>query len=351
MTGSMEPLRIGVLGAARISELSIVGPAAATGTRLVAVAARDRGRAETFAQAHGIERVLDSYADVVADPEVEAIYNPLANSLHAPWNKVAILAGKHVLTEKPFASNAAEAAQVRDHARGRSLVLFEGFHYLYHPLMQRLMSLLDDGELGALRHVESTMFMSAPAEDDPRWSLALAGGSLMDLGCYALHAQRVLGDFAGGEPILRDATGAERDGAPGVDVWADADLEFPSGATGLARCSMTSDHWDMSLRVIGSAGEAYIPDFLYQKYDDRIIIKSAAGERTEHCGNATSYTYQLRAFIDAVRHDAPYRTDADDAVATMALIDSCYRSIGLQPRPSYAEELVTVPRHEGDTTT
>ncbi|HVK35332.1 MAG TPA: Gfo/Idh/MocA family oxidoreductase, partial [Microlunatus sp.] len=122
----MEALRIGVLGAARISELAIVAPAAATGTRLVAVAARDRDRAETFARNHRVERVLDSYADVLADPEVEAIYNPLANSLHAPWNKAAILAGKHVLTEKPFASNTTEAAQVRDLARGRSLVLFEG---------------------------------------------------------------------------------------------------------------------------------------------------------------------------------------------------------------------------------
>ncbi|MCW2848197.1 MAG: oxidoreductase domain protein [Marmoricola sp.] len=337
----MEPLRVGVLGAARISELSIIGPAAATGTRLVAVAARDRGRAEAFASTHGVERVLDSYADVVDDPEVEAVYNPLANSLHAPWNKAAILAGKHVLTEKPFASNTAEAAQVRDLARGRSLVLFEGFHYLYHPLMKRLMSLLAGGELGTLRRVESTMLMSAPDASDPRWSLDLAGGALMDLGCYALHAQRVLGDFAGGEPTLVDAMGAEGDGFPGVDAWADAYLEFPSGATGLARCSMTSDHWDMSLRVVGSAGEAYIPDFLYQKYDDRIIVRTGAGERTEHCGDATSYTYQLEAFVDAVRQGAPYRTGADDAVATMALIDSCYRSIGLQPRPSYAGQLIT----------
>jgi predicted dehydrogenase len=230
-------------------------------------------------------------------------------------------------------------------------VLFEGFHYLYHPLMRRLMSLLADGELGALRHVESTLCMPAPPAGDPRWSLALAGGSLMDLGCYALHAQRVLGDFAGGEPTLVDVTGAERDGAPGVDAWADAEVQFPSGATGLARCSMTSDHWDMSLRVVGSAGEASVPDLLYQKYDDRIVVKSAAGERTEHCGNATSYTYQLQAFIDAVRHGTPYRTDADDAVTTMALIDSCYRSMGLQPRPSHAEKLATVPPHEGDTTT
>jgi predicted dehydrogenase len=323
-----------VLGAARISELSIIGPARSTGTRLVAVAARDRDRAETFADKHGIERVHASYADVVSDPDVEAIYNPLANSLHAPWNKAAILAGKHVLTEKPFASNSTEAAEVRDLAHGRPLVLFEGFHYLYHPLMQRMMSLLANGELGTLRRVETTMFMSTPPADDPRWSLELAGGALMDVGCYALHAQRVLGDFAGGEPRLVGASGAERAGAPGVDEWAEAHLEFPSGATGLARCSMTSPHWDMSLRVVGTTGEAFIPDYLYQKYDDRIIVTSDSGERTERCGSATSYTYQLQAFISAVRDGAPYRTDADDAVTTMSLIDAAYRSLGLQPRPA-----------------
>lgn len=330
----MEPLRVGVLGAARISELSIVGPAAATGTRLVAVAARDRGRAEAFARTHGVERVHDSYADVLADPEVEAIYNPLANSLHAPWNRAALLAGKHVLTEKPFASNSTEAAGVRDLVRGTSLVLFEGFHYLYHPLMRRLLALLADGELGTLRRVESTLLMPAPPDSDPRWSIELAGGALMDLGCYALHAQRVLGDFAGGEPTLVAATGAVRAGAPGVDEWADVELAFPSGATGLARCSMTSDHWDMSLRVVGTAGTAYIPDLLYQKHDDRVVVATRLGERTEHCGDVTSYTWQLRAFVDAVRIGAPYRTDADDAVATMSLIDDCYRALGLRPRPA-----------------
>ena len=98
---------------------------------------------------------------------------------------------------------------------------------------------------------------------------------------------------------------------------------------------MNSESWDMSLRVIGTAGEAFIPDFLYQRYDDRIIITSGSGERTEHCGNASSYTYQLQSFINAVRDGAPYRTDADDAVATMSLVDDCYRAIGLEPRPAY----------------
>jgi predicted dehydrogenase len=96
---------------------------------------------------------------------------------------------------------------------------------------------------------------------------------------------------------------------------------------------MKSDHWDMSLRVVGTAGTAYIPDFLYQKNDDRIVVVTGSGERTEHCGDVTSYTWQLRAFVDAVRLGAPYRTDADDAVATMSLIDDCYRALGLQPRP------------------
>ena len=103
---SREPLRIGILGAARIAALALVDPAHATGDRLVAVAARDRGRAEAFAASHGGERVVDTYADVVADPEVEVVYNPLANGLHGPCNVAAIAAGKQVLTEKPSASNA-----------------------------------------------------------------------------------------------------------------------------------------------------------------------------------------------------------------------------------------------------
>ena len=136
MTGSVtaDPLRIGVLGAARIADLAIVQPARLTGHRLVAVAARDHRRAEDFAQRHGVERALPSYADVLADPEVEAIYNPLANALHGPWNLAAIQAGKPVLSEKPFASNADEARAVRDAAAAAHVTVMEGFHYLYHPV-------------------------------------------------------------------------------------------------------------------------------------------------------------------------------------------------------------------------
>src|SRR6478752_7372819 len=118
----MEPLRIGIIGAARIAELAMIKPAHFTDTRLIAVAARDRGRAEAFADKYGVERVHNSYEEVIADPEVEAVYNPLANSLHSTWNIKALQAGKHIFTEKPSASNSEEAAYVEKIANQSNVV-------------------------------------------------------------------------------------------------------------------------------------------------------------------------------------------------------------------------------------
>jgi predicted dehydrogenase len=328
-----EPLRIGVLGAARIAELSIVGPARATGHRLVAVAARDRDRAEAFAARHGVERVADSYASLVTDPEIEVVYNPLANSLHALWNLAAVQAGKHVPTEKPSASDAAEAAEVHEAVAKAGTVFMEGFHYLFHPATRRLHELLDSGELGDLRHVETTVAMPAPPDDDVRWQLPLAGGALMDLGCYSLHARRMLAPWAGGPPRLVAARGGEKARAAGVDEWLDADLEFPGGATGSARCHMAHHTWQMSCRVVGSRGEATAVNFVQPHLDDRVVVRTAAGERTEELGRRSSYTYQLEAFAAHLRRGTPLTLDAADALTTMRLIDDCYRAAGFPVRP------------------
>ncbi|MFD7599837.1 Gfo/Idh/MocA family protein [Streptomyces mirabilis] len=328
-----EPLRIGVLGAARIAELSIVGPARATGHRLVAVAARDRDRAEAFAARHGVERVADSYASLVTDPEIEVVYNPLANSLHGPWNLAALQAGKHVLTEKPSASNAAEAAEVHEAVAKAGTVFMEGFHYLFHPVTRRLHELLDRGELGNLRHVETTVAMPSPPDDDVRWQLPLAGGALMDLGCYSLHAQRMLAPWAGGAPRLVATRGGEKARAAGVDEWLDVDLEFPDGATGSARCHMAHHTWQMRCRVVGSRGEATAVNFVQPHLDDRVVVRTAAGERTEELGRRSSYTYQLEAFAAQLRRGTPLTLDAADALTTMRLIDDCYRAAGFPVRP------------------
>lgn len=331
-----EPLRIGVLGAARITELSLVGPARTTGHRLVAVAARDRARATAFADEHDVERVVDSYADLLADPEVEVVYNPLANGLHGPWNLAALAAGKHVLTEKPSASNAEEAAEVREAVTKSGSVFMEAFHYLFHPVTRRLHEIVQSGELGQLQRVETLVAIPAPDDLDPRWSLSLAGGAVMDLGCYGLHAVRMLAPWGGGAPRLTSARGGERAGAPGVDEWLDAELEFPGGATASARCHMAYGELEMSCRIVGSGGEAFAPNFVLPHRDDRVVVRTAQGERTERLGTRSSYTYQLEALAAHIRRDAPLPLDADDALATMSLIDEAYGAAGFEPRPRSA---------------
>ena len=190
------------------------------------------------------------------------------------------------------------------------------------------------------------MDMPAPDDTDPRWSLELGGGALMDLGCYSLHSMRMLAPFVGGEPTLISATGGERQGHPGVDEWLTAELQFPNGVTGTAGCNMASDHHQMSHRLIGSAGEAVITDFVNPHNDDRLIVTTKDGTRTEHLGNRSSYTYQLEAFTTAIRTGVPARTDAADAVKTMRLIDKCYEAIGMTPRPSRSRSAAAVPTRD-----
>ena len=333
-----EPLRIGILGASRIADLSIVKPAAATGHRLVAVAARDSRRATDFAARHGVERVHATYDDLLADPEIEAVYNPLANSLHGPWNLRAIAAGKHVLAEKPFASNAAEAREVAAAAQGSGLVVLEAFHYPFHPLFQRACALLADGAVGQVRQVEAILRMPAPPETDPRWSLELSGGAAMDLGCYSLHTIRQLGlRFLGGEPSVVSATGVTRPGRPGVDTSLAVELSYPSGATATAGADMDApDLWDFHLTVTGSDGVLHVPDYPRPHEDDSLVLRrTGEAEVVEHLGARSSYTYQLEAFAAAVRHGVALPYDIGDTVPQAELIDAAYRAAGFSPRPSH----------------
>ncbi|HTD50007.1 MAG TPA: Gfo/Idh/MocA family oxidoreductase, partial [Acidimicrobiia bacterium] len=151
----MATLRIGILGAARIAPSAVIKPARNVDEAAIhAVAARDRTRAQSFASKHGIPKVHDTYAALVADPDLDAIYNPLPNGLHAEWTIAALEAGKHVLCEKPFTANAKEAEDVAAVASRTGLVLMEAFHYRYHPLAQRVLDIVGSGVLGQVRHVE-----------------------------------------------------------------------------------------------------------------------------------------------------------------------------------------------------
>lgn len=323
-------MRIGILGASRIAELAIVGPAQELGHRLVAVAARDRHRAELFAEKYGVERVLGTYDEVLDDPQVDAVYNPLANSLHGPWNLAAVAAGKPVLAEKPYARNASEALEVSAAAAAAGVPVVEAFHYRYHPVLLRLLDLIAAGDLGELRHVEVDMGMPAPSDDDPRWQLALAGGALMDLGCYGIHVVRTIAALLGADVAVVGAHAVERD--PGVDASCTVDMTI-GAAIARSRNSMVDDHYHFSIQAIGSRAEALVHNFIKPHEDDRLTVRSAAGERVERLGTRTSYSYQLEAFAAHVVDGDPLPVDGNDAVANMTLIDAAYRAAGLDRCP------------------
>ncbi|WLP89801.1 Gfo/Idh/MocA family oxidoreductase [Gordonia sp. NB41Y] len=325
-----QPLRIGVLGASRIAEAAIVGPARELGHRLVVVAARDRGRAETFAATHGVERVADSYIDVVQDTEIDLVYNPLANSLHGPWNLAAIAAGTPVLSEKPFARNAVEALEVADAARSAGVPVLEGFHYAFHPLMEHTRKLIGDGTIGTLRRVEIEMGMPEPGPSDPRWDYRLAGGAIMDLGCYGLHLLRALGTFAGGAPVITGATAVLR--GEQIDESARIEVEYPDGASGMNVNSMVAGEFTFRCRIVGSAGELVVHNFLAPTRDNRLTVVTGTETRVEEVSSRSTYTFQLEAFAATLRHDAPLPIDLDDAVTNMTYIDEAYRKAGMEPR-------------------
>jgi predicted dehydrogenase len=327
-------LRIGVLGASRIAESAIVGPAAELGHRLVVVAARDRARAENFADKHGVERVVDSYQAVVDDAEVDVVYNPLANSLHAPWNLAAIAAGKPVLSEKPFANNRAQAEQVATAAADAGVRVLEGFHYFFHPVTKRAFHLAAEGALGTVRRVEVRMAMPAPDDGDPRWSYDLAGGALMDLGCYGLHILRSLGRLGvpgiEGRPTITDAVAERR--SPEVDAVCDVEVAFPGGATGLSANSMVAEDFSFTMRIAGTTGDLLVHDFIRPNVDDGLTIRTASGTVVERHGTRSSYSYQLQAFAAHVTKGTPLPFGLDDAVQNMALVDTAYQAAGLSIR-------------------
>jgi predicted dehydrogenase len=325
----MTPLRIGVLGAARITPAALFRPArTVSGVEVAAIAARDPARAAKVARTWNVPTVHSDYAAVIADPSVEAVYIPLPNSLHAQWTLAAIEAGKHVLCEKPLTSNAEQAREVAAAAERSGLVVMEAFHYRYHPLMRRVLDLLDRGTVGTVRHVEAALCFPLPRFNDIRYQLGLAGGALMDAGCYAVHCVRQLGR---GEPQVLQADAVLR--SPGVDRAMTAKLRFPDGATGTVACSMWSRRLlSVAARVVGTDGEIRILNYVAPQYYHRLSIRSGSGRWSEKVPGEPTYTGQLRAFLAAVREGVPVLTPASDAVATMTVIDDIYRLAGLQPR-------------------
>ena len=353
----VDRLRIGTLGAARITPAALLKPARQVpGVTVTAVAARDQERARRFADKHRIRMVHPSYQALIEDPAVDAIYNPLPNSLHAEWTLRAIEAGKHVLCEKPFTANAAEAAAVAAAAKASGLTVMEAFHYRYHPLARRMQEVVlgqvadagapggqaagadgragwapaGPGEIGPLRYLEASLCFPLPRFSDIRYSYQLAGGATMDAGCYAINWLRLLGP---GEPEVV-AAGAKLQ-SPRVDRAMSASFRFPGGVLG----RMTTSMWSAQLlrldaKAVGDRGVMRVFNYVSPRPYNRLTVTADGYTRRERVSGESSYTYQLRAFAAAVLHGEPVLTTPEDAVANMTVIDAVYQAAGLPVRGS-----------------
>jgi len=327
------PLRIGILGAAKIAPMALVRPAAAVPeAKLVAVAARNPQRAGDFAVKHRIERAYPSYEAMLASADVEAVYNPLPNALHCEWTIRALEAGKHVLCEKPLASNTDEAVRMAEVAARTDRRLVEAFHWRYHPLAERMRQIVASGELGRLRDVEVDFCVPMLSPRDIRFDLALGGGATMDLGCYAIHQMRTL---VGAEPEVLRARARLR--SPDVDRYMEAELRFPDGTYGRMRCSLLSARL-LQIRTIvrGDRGEMRVFNPILPHVFHRLSVRTPAGTRAERVSGEASYVHQLRAFVAHVRHGTSVPTGPDDAIANMRVIDAVYDRAGLPRRGASA---------------
>jgi predicted dehydrogenase len=325
-------IRIGILGAARIAPRGIIKPAnALLGAEVVAIGARNIERARDFAARHSIPLALGSYGELVAREDVDLVYVALPPSAHLEWCVKALAGGKHVLVEKPFASNAQDATAMVAAARAAGRHLIEGFHYRFHPLFERALALLRSGAIGKLRHIDAVFNVELP--DTPgelRYIEELGGGALMDLGCYCLHWIRTV---AGDEPTVVSATA--RCESPGVDLETRAELAFTSGPTATLACSMRPRDGALHrrLRVEGDAGVLELDNPVSPHSGATLSIEGPDAPLPQIVsGGDTTFHYQLRHVLEVIEGRAAPITGGADAIGNMRAIDAIYRAAGLKPR-------------------
>jgi predicted dehydrogenase len=325
-------IRIGILGAARIAPRGIVTPAnALLGAEVVAIGARTLERAQNFAAQHSIPMACGSYAELLARDDVDLVYVALPPSAHLEWCTNALANGKHVLVEKPFASNAQDAAQMVAAARAADRHLIEGFHYRFHPLFERALSALRTGSIGRIRHIDADFNALLP--DTPgelRYIEELGGGAMMDLGCYCMHWIRTV---ANDEPTVVSARA--RCGTPGVDLDVEAQLAFTSGPTATLKCSMQPEDGRLfrRLRVQGDKGVLEFDNPVTPHSGATLSIETDAPSVPQIVsGGDTTFHFQLRHMIEVIEGRAPPLTGGDDAIGNMRAIDSVYRAAGMRPR-------------------
>jgi D-xylose 1-dehydrogenase (NADP+, D-xylono-1,5-lactone-forming) len=313
-------LRWGILSTANITK-KLLG--SGHDQEFVAVASRDLGRARAFASGHGLARAHGSYEELLADPEVDAIYNPLPNSLHVEWSIKALEAGKHVLCEKPMSRHPEDVERAFDVAEREGRVLEEAFMWRHHPQLRRTRELLEAGEIGELRVIRAAFAFNAGDPDDIRLQADLEGGGLMDVGCYCVSGCRAI---AGAEPI-RGYAEYVPGGNGGVDVALAATLRFPGDVVAHFDCGLSYNGGD-HLEAVGASGTLFLDDPWHGREAVIEVRRGASARSIERVEvtPANSYALELADFEAAVRGQRPSLLTRADALAQARAIEALYTS-------------------------
>jgi predicted dehydrogenase len=314
-----QPVRWGILSTANIGRSLIRGIGMSASSCVQAVASREWTRASEWAKEHGIPRVFGSYDELLASGEIDAIYVPLPNSLHAEWTIKALERGIPVLCEKPFAVDAAQARKMVDASKRTGMLLAEGFMYRFHPIYDHVLDLIGDGAIGDVISIRSLFTFRLRDRSNIRASMELAGGALMDVGCYCVNLARRI---AGCEPLRAHAF--ER--RTTVDDTLFGALEFPNGV--LSQFESSIENYGRSRAEITGTEGMIILDRPWFPGEDQAKFMLQRGDQVEEIvtPGANCYHLEVEDFVRAYRTCQPPHWGPEDAVANMAVIDALYAS-------------------------
>jgi xylose dehydrogenase (NAD/NADP) len=308
----------GIVSTADINRKVIPGAKESPKVDLAAVASRDRPRAEAYAKEWGIERAYGSYEALLEDPEIEAVYISLPNTLHCEWSIRALEAGKHVLCEKPLSRHPEEVEAAFDAAARAGRLLMEAFMYRHNPQTNRLEELVDEGAVGELRLIRSAFSYGLYDADNIRLRTEVEGGALMDVGCYNVSGSRLLG----GEPT--SAYGEAWFGPTGTDWVFAGTLRFPGDVIATFDCGTAIAERD-ELEAIGSEGSLFLDDPWHCNVPVIEVRRDGAVERIE-IARQDSYRLELENLSDAIRGEGEPLLGRDDALGQARALEALHRS-------------------------
>jgi predicted dehydrogenase len=324
------PLRLGILGAARIAPFAVIRHAHRLDSVDVVAVAEEyhpERHLTRYAKKHRIPNTYRSFDALLADPAIDAVYLPLPISMHADWCIRSIDAGKHVLCEKPLAANAQDAERVLRASEGTDRIVAEAMHFRYHPLVNRVRDILRSGEIGRVEQIDASFSAYWPFTDF-RFDYAMGGGGTIDMGCYPIGFIRAVMEE---EPTVVDAHA----GLYGtlIDRWMRATMRLPSGADVRLFVGMRCRNLlSVSMKIRGSQGAIQILNFIKPEVYHRLKVTSRGGVRRERVPGGSTYRTQLQAFAEAVRTGMPPVTTIRDSVKNARVIDAVYLAAGLPVR-------------------